>query len=216
MAEILAQILSRGGELPPASRRVLEAMARVPRHEFVPPDKRLQAYDVRTPLSIAENQTISSPECVAIMTAALRLEGGEKVLEIGTGSGYQAAILGELAAQVYSIEIRPGLAESARKRLQELKAAGAIDHRKLEVVVGNGYQGYEAAAPFDAIIVTAAPREVPVELLNQLAPGGRMVIPVGDFYQRLQVIERRADGSLTHSVNETVRFVPMVGEDEVR
>ena len=195
--------------------RVLDAMRRVPRHEFVSPALRSRSY-VNTPLSIPENQTISQPEIVGIMTEALALQGDEKVLEIGTGSGYQAAVLGELAREVYSVEIRPALAESARKTLAALRERGVLRAGKIEVITGDGFQGYAAAAPYDCIIVTAAPRQVPTELINQLKPGGRMVIPVGDFHQELQLIKKALDG--THFTQNIlpVRFVPMVRPEEAR
>lgn len=194
--------------------RVLEAMSRVPRHEFVDERYQARAYDPHSPLPIDENQTISAPDVVAIMTASLRLKGDEKVLEIGTGSGYQAAVLGELVKEVYSLEIRPSLAQTARRRLEDLRARGLLSYEKIEVIAGNGYQGYPEAAPFDAVIVTAAPKELPVELLNQLRRGGRMVIPVGDFYQELQVITKNEDGQLSQEKVLPVRFVPMVHEAE--
>ncbi len=192
--------------------KVLEAVARVPRHLFVHERYRSRAYVVDTPLRIDEDQTISAPDVVAIMTQALALTGDEKVLEIGTGSGYQAAVLGELAREVYSIEIRPALAESARARLRELKARGVLNERKIEIIVGDGYKGYAAAKEYDAIIVTAAPKQVPTELLNQLKIGGRMVIPVGDFYQELQVITKIDEGQFNSRKITNVRFVPMVRE----
>jgi len=178
-------------------RRVLDAMRRVPRHDFIPPSHRSRSYVSNTPLPIGEDQTISAPDIVAIMTEALALEGNERVLEIGTGSRYQAAVLGALAAEVYSVEVRPALAESARKRLKNLRERGILSYRKLEVIVGDGFMGYRDAAPYDRIIVTAAPRQVPTELINQLKPGGRMVIPVGDFYQELQLITKNEDGPRT-------------------
>jgi protein-L-isoaspartate(D-aspartate) O-methyltransferase len=195
--------------------RVLEAMSRVPRHEFVPPRLRSRAY-APTPLPILEDQTISQPEIVAVMTHALALKGDERVLEIGTGSGYQAAVLGELAPEVYTVEIRPALAASARKTLESLRQKGVLHFQTLEVVEGDGFQGYAKAAPFDAIIVTAAPRQVPTELINQLKPGGRMVIPVGDFHQELQLITKGPDGTHFTQNMLPVRFVPMVGPSEAR
>lgn len=195
-------------------RPILEVMGQVPRHEFIPPPLRARSY-VNTAVPIQESQTISAPDIVALMTKALSLKGTEKVLEIGTGSGYQAAVLGELVPEVYSVEIRPGLAAQARKTLEDLHRRGILRYRKIEVIVGDGYQGYPAAAPYDAIIVTAAPRQVPVELINQLKPGGRMVIPVGDFYQELQLIEKSADGKSFSTKNIlAVRFVPMVPGQE--
>ena len=140
--------------------RVLEAMTRVPRHLFVDPVYRARAYDAHTPLPIGENQTISAPDIVAIMTQALELSSGDKVLEIGTGSGYQAAVLGELVDEVYTVEIRPSLAATARTRLEDLRKNGYLGFKKIEVVVGDGYEGHPAEAPYDAIIVTAAPKSV--------------------------------------------------------
>jgi protein-L-isoaspartate(D-aspartate) O-methyltransferase len=184
--------------------RVLSVMREVPRHLFVPPDQAAQAYDDH-PLPIGSGQTISQPYIVAFMTEQLRLTGRERILEIGTGSGYQTAVLARLAARVYSIEIRPELAEQARRRLEE---SGATN---VEVRAGDGWFGWREEAPFDGILVTAAPEKVPEPLLTQLAPGGRMVIPVGGFYQELKVIERTPDGFRERSVLP-VRFVPFVGE----
>ena len=186
--------------------RVLAVMREVPRHLFVPADQAEQAYDDH-PLPIGSGQTISQPYIVAFMTEQLRLTGRERVLEIGTGSGYQTAVLAKLAARVYSIEIRPELAEQARRRLE---ASGASN---VEVRAGDGWFGWTEEAPFDAILVTAAPEKVPEPLLAQLAPGGRMVIPVGGFYQELKVIERTPEGLRERSVLG-VRFVPFVGEAE--
>lgn len=204
----------REGEI--HDERVLEAMARVPRHEFVDPVYHDRAYRVHTPLPIDENQTISAPDVVAIMTQALRLKPGDRVLEIGTGSGYQAAILGELVAEVVSVEIRPTLAAQARRRLEKLREEGRLGFRKIEVIVGDGYQGHREGAPYDAIIVTAAPRKIPVELQNQLRVGGRMIIPVGEFYQELQLLEKQDAGDgrvrFTEKIIHTVRFVPMIQE----
>jgi protein-L-isoaspartate(D-aspartate) O-methyltransferase len=161
-------------------------------------------------LPLSEGQTISQPFVVALMTELLELKGGEKVLEVGTGSGYQAAILGELAAEVYSIEIRPALKQSAEKRLKELRERGVLRYRKLVVLEGDGSRGYEPAQPYDAIIVTAAPSSVPVELLNQLKKGGRMVIPVGTTVQELQLITKSDDGKTYKSeTKDFVRFVPL-------
>ncbi len=196
-------------------KRVLDAMRRVPRHEFVPPAQRSRSY-VNIPLPINENQTISQPEIVGIMTEALALKGTERVLEIGTGSGYQAAVLGELVPEVYSVEIRRKLAEDARKTLESLRDKGVLRYRKIEVIAGDGYDGYAPAAPYDCIMVTAAPRQVPTELINQLKPGGRMVIPVGDFQQELQLITKAADGTRITQAMLPVRFVPMVRSEEAR
>ncbi len=186
--------------------RVLAAMRKVPRHLFVPAAEAAAAYDDR-PLPIGSGQTISQPYVVAFMTEQLRLTGTERVLEIGTGSGYQTAILAELAAKVYSIEIRPELAASAAERLQQLGI------RNVEVRAADGYRGWPAEAPFDGILVTAAPERIPPPLLEQLSATGRMVIPVGAFYQELKVIERQGGGYTEKSVLP-VRFVPFVGEAE--
>ncbi len=186
--------------------RVLAAMRKVPRDLFVPPAEAASAYDDR-PLPIGSGQTISQPYVVAFMTEQLRLTGAEKVLEIGTGSGYQTAILAELAAKVYSIEIRPELAASAAERLKRL------GFHNVEVRAADGYRGWPEEAPFDGILVTAAPERIPPPLLEQLSATGRMVIPVGAFYQELKVIERQGGGYTEKSVLP-VRFVPFVGEAE--
>jgi protein-L-isoaspartate(D-aspartate) O-methyltransferase len=185
---------------------VLEAMRQIPRHLFVPPEQVSEAYEDH-PLPIGSGQTISQPYVVAFMTEQLRLTGKERVLEIGTGSGYQTAVLSRLAAKVYSIEIRPELAAEAKTRLE---AFGATN---VEVRAADGFYGWPEEAPFDGILVTAAPETVPEPLLAQLAPGGRMVIPVGGFYQELKVIERTPEGLRERSVLP-VRFVPFVGEAE--
>ncbi len=186
--------------------RVLAAMRKIPRHVFVPEGQAVSAYEDR-PLPIGSEQTISQPYVVAFMTEQLRLTGKEKVLEIGTGSGYQTAILAELAAKVYSIEIRPELAKAAAERLEKLGI------RNVEVRASDGYRGWPEEAPFDGILVTAAPEHVPPPLLEQLSATGRMVIPVGAFYQELKVIERQGGGYTEKSVLP-VRFVPFVGEAE--
>lgn len=196
------QIVARGVKDP----RVLEVMRQVPRHLFVPPDQVALAYDDH-PLPIGSGQTISQPYVVAFMTEQLRLNGTERVLEIGTGSGYQAAVLSRLAGRVFTIEIRPELAAEATERL---KAFGA---RNVEVRTADGFYGWPEEAPFDGILVTAAPERIPEPLLAQLAPGGRLVIPVGGFYQELKVIERTPEGLVERSVLP-VRFVPFVGEAE--
>jgi protein-L-isoaspartate(D-aspartate) O-methyltransferase len=181
---------------------VLQAMRRVPRHVFVPDDVRPFAYDDR-PLPIGRGQTISQPYIVAYMTQALQLAPAHKVLEIGTGSGYQAAVLAEIVSDVYSIEIVPELAETARRTLAE---AG---YRNVLVRTGNGYQGWPERAPFDRIIVTAAPPEIPQALVDQLAVGGVMVVPVGTEYQEMVVISKTPSG-VTQQRTIEVRFVPMV------
>ena len=194
------QIRSRGVQ----DARVLEAMRSVARHDFVPADVRDHAYEDR-PLPIGHGQTISQPYIVAVMTELLRPQPGHTVLEVGTGSGYQAAVLSGLVARVFTIEIVPELAERARQAL----ATGGYDN--VSVTTGNGFQGLPEAAPFDGILVTAAPHEVPAPLLEQLALGGRLVLPVGRDRQRLRVIERTEEGIRSETLFE-VRFVPMTGE----
>jgi protein-L-isoaspartate(D-aspartate) O-methyltransferase len=187
--------------------RVLAAMREVPRHLFVDAGERPRAYD-DTPLPIAGNQTISQPYIVALMTELLDLRPEETVLEIGTGSGYQSAVLSRLGRHVYSIEIVPELARAASTRLAEL------GYRNVTVREGDGYRGWPEHAPFDGIIVTAAPERIPQPLLEQLAPGGRMVIPVGGFLQELKVFRKDATGRITEEAILPVRFVPMTGEVE--
>ncbi|GAB4334766.1 MAG: protein-L-isoaspartate(D-aspartate) O-methyltransferase [Candidatus Abyssubacteria bacterium] len=185
--------------------KVLEAMRKVPRHEFVPEKFRDDAYDDR-PLPIGMDQTISQPYIVAYMTQMLELDGGEKVLEIGTGSGYQAAVLAEIAGEVYTIEILGPLARNAEKTLARL------GYKNIHVRVGDGYKGWPEHAPFDAIIVTAAPGHIPQPLVEQLKPGGRMVIPVGEWYQELKLITKDEDGNVKVHKDLPVMFVPMTGE----
>jgi protein-L-isoaspartate(D-aspartate) O-methyltransferase len=185
---------------------VLAAMGRVPRHLFVPPELRAQAYE-DYPLPIGDEQTISQPYIVALMTSLLGLRGGERVLEIGTGSGYQAAVLAEIAGEVYSIEILESLAERSAATLAEL------GYRNVEVRHGDGWAGWPERAPFDGIVVTAASPRVPQPLLEQLRPGGKLVVPVGRFFQDLLVYTRTADGYEKRNVIP-VRFVPMTGEVE--
>ena len=185
-------------------RRVLEVMRKVPRHRFVPETLRNQAYDDR-PLPIGNGQTISQPYIVGTMTELLDPAIGDTVLEIGTGSGYQAAVLSELVHRVYSIEIIDELANSARKKLTELGYSNVV------VISGDGYRGLPEKAPFDGIIVTAAPEEIPQPLIDQLAVGGRLVIPVGGMAQELVVLERTSEGIQSRRVLP-VRFVPMTGE----
>ncbi len=192
--------------------RVLDAMRKVPRHLFVPAEVRDRSY-LDVPLPIGEGQTISQPTIVAIMTALLNLDGTERVLEVGTGSGYQAAVLAELAREVYTVEILPGLSQSARETIEELRRIGAIS-TKPTFVVGDGNKGYEPSAPYDAIIVTAAPTEVPGPLLEQLKAGGRLVIPVGDYYQELKLITKDETGKVTEESMKLVRFVRLVPGDE--
>ena len=186
-------------------RRVLEAMKKVPRHEFVPAGMRRRAYD-DSPLPIGHGQTISQPYIVALMTQLVQTRPDHKALDIGTGSGYQAAVLAELVKHVYSIEIVEPLATEARERLKRL------GYQNITVRHGDGYRGWESEAPFNVIIVAAAPDHVPKPLVDQLAPGGKMVIPVGDRYQKLIVIERSEDGTLTQNEVAPVAFVPMTGE----
>jgi protein-L-isoaspartate(D-aspartate) O-methyltransferase len=185
---------------------VMAAMARVPRHEFVPPDLRHRAYDNR-PLPIGLGQTISQPYIVALMTDLLGCGPDARVLEVGTGSGYQAAVLAELVGHVYTIEIVPELGENARRTLERL------GYRNVTVRVGDGYLGWPEQAPFDGIIVTAAPEAVPPPLIEQLKPGGRLVIPVGEPWtgQSLMVIEKHPDGTLGRKHVLPVAFVPLTG-----
>ncbi len=185
--------------------RVLAAMTDVPRHLFVPEDERDQAYEDR-PLPIGSSQTISQPYIVALMSSLLELTPGARVLEIGTGSGYQAAVLSHLAGQVYSMEILPELGARAQAVLDRLGV------RNVHVRVGDGYRGWPAAAPFDAIILTAAPPAVPRPLLAQLKRGGRMVLPVGSGKQTLTVLTKGRDGAIDRHEVLPVLFVPMTGE----
>ncbi len=184
--------------------RVLEAMRSVPRHRFVLPADAGVAYQDH-PIPIGHGQTISQPYIVASMSELAQIEPGDRVLEIGTGSGYQAAVLAALGATVYSLEVVVPLAERARAILQEL---GSDVHLR----VGDGYEGWPEEAPFDAVLLTAAPPEIPPPLLEQLAPGGRLVAPVGDtVQQRLMVVDRDDDGDLHERIVYGVRFVPMTG-----
>jgi protein-L-isoaspartate(D-aspartate) O-methyltransferase len=185
---------------------VLESMRAVPRHLFVPDDYREAAYH-DSPLPIGESQTISQPYIVALMTELLEVGTGSRVLEIGTGSGYQAAVLAEMGVEVYSIEIRQGLCEQARETLS------GLGYSSVHLRCGDGYSGWPDDAPFEGIIVTAAPARIPDPLLDQLVDGAKMVIPVGEFYQELKVITRVGDDFEERSVIP-VRFVPMTGEIE--
>ena len=185
---------------------VIDAMDRTPRHEFVPEDLRRLAYANR-PLPIGYGQTISQPYVVAWMTDALRLEPGDRVLEVGTGSGYQAAVLAPLVEAVYTIEIIEALGETATARLARL------GYDSVQVRVGDGYYGWPERAPFDAIIVTAAASHVPPPLVQQLKPGGRMVIPVGRQFdvQYLTLVDKDAEGQVTLRQTLPVAFVPLTG-----
>ena len=195
------QLIARGVN----NERVLAAMAKVPREEFIPADSHAVSYE-DGPLPIGYGQTISQPYIVAFMTEKLRLKPSDRVLEIGTGSGYQAAILAELVAEVYTIEIVEPLGKNAEATLQRL------NYKNVHVRVGDGYSGWPEHAPFDAIIVTCAPDHVPQQLTEQLKDGGRMVIPVGErFAQQLYLLEKR-NGQLKESATLPVRFVPMARE----
>jgi protein-L-isoaspartate(D-aspartate) O-methyltransferase len=187
---------------------VLAAMRHVPRHRFVPREYAAFAY-LDGPLPIGHGQSISQPSLVAKMTEALSLKKTDKVLEVGTGSGYQAAILAELVDQGLTVEILEPLARQAERTLTEL------GYRNVKVRVGDGYQGWPEEAPFDAIIVTAAPDHVPQPLLDQLAVGGRLIIPVGQFFQTLELYRRTVEGYERKTVS-FVRFVPLIrpGEKE--
>jgi len=201
---VTTQIAARGVRDP----AVLQAMRTVPRHEFVPESVRRGAY-ADNPLPIGDGQTISQPYIVALMTELLEVEKGDRVLEIGTGSGYQAAVLAAMGIEVYTIEIRPTLCRHAGETLARL------GYKNVYVRCGDGYGGWPDKAPFDGIVVTAAPERIPDPLLDQLKQGGHMVIPVGAFYQELKVITRTADGFSERSA-VPVRFVPMTGEVERR
>ena len=183
--------------------RVLAVMAEVPRHEFVPADQVVHAYKDR-PLPIGHGQTISAPFIVAVMTDLLRVTDTDTVLEVGTGSGYQSAVLSRLAKKVYTIEILPELGLAARSVLERL------GYDNVETKIGDGYQGWPEHAPFDAIIVTAAPDHIPPALIEQLKPNGRLVIPVGDLVQDLLVVTKNADGTTTEDRIVPVRFVPFL------
>lgn len=189
------------------SARVLDAMAAVPRHEFVSANLQYSAYD-NSPLPIGYGQTISQPYIVALMTDLLNLGENDKVLEVGTGSGYQAAVLARMVRQVYSMEIISALAMSARRRVRDL------GYSNLEVVWGNGFHGLPQYAPFDAILVAAAPTQVPDALLEQLKPGGRLVIPVGNrgFGQDLKLLQKDGRGAISEKTVLPVSFVPLLDQ----
>ncbi len=193
------QIRARGIE----DARVLEAMRKVPRHRFVPAESRDQAYGDH-PIPIGLEQTISQPYIVAFMTEHLGLKGGGRVLEIGTGSGYQTAILAEIAREVFTVEILEPLGQEARRRLSELGYAN------IRFLVGDGREGWPEEAPFDGILVAASAEEIPPRLLEQLAPGARLVLPVGVDQQDLWMITRTGEGHVSRSLLP-VRFVPLVG-----
>jgi protein-L-isoaspartate(D-aspartate) O-methyltransferase len=203
-AMVVTQIQSRGVK----DTLVLKAMRKVPRHRFVLESLLDVAY-TDGPLPIGEGQTISQPYIVALMTELLDLKGGEKVLEIGTGSGYQAAILAEIASEVYTIEIIKTLADRAESTLK------SMSYENITVRCGDGYQGWEEHAPFDGIIVTAAPDHIPQPLVDQLKVDARLVIPVGDLFQELIVVTKTEKGVEKRGVIP-VRFVPMTGEAEKR
>jgi protein-L-isoaspartate(D-aspartate) O-methyltransferase len=195
------QLVTRGIK----DARVLAAMAKVPREEFVPPESRAASYE-DGPLPLGYAQTISQPYIVAFMTEQLRPKPSDRVLEVGTGSGYQAAILADLVSEVYSIEIVERLAKDAEATLQRL------GYKNVHLKIGDGYQGWPEVGPFDAIIVTCAPDKVPQALVDQLKDGGRMVIPVGErFAQQLYLLEKK-NGQLKQSATLPVRFVPMTSE----
>lgn len=198
---VKAQIMARGI----SDKKVLKAMLRVPRHLFVPPNLRKLAYDDR-PLPIGEDQTISQPYMVALMTQCLDLKGGDKVLEIGTGSGYQTAILAEIAKEVYTVERFPSLLEGARQVLDEL------GYKNIRFKVGDGTMGWQEYAPYDKIIVTAAAPSVPGPLFSQLREGGRLVIPIGSRYSQDLKIVRKEEGQMQIEDVCGCVFVPLVGK----
>ena len=193
------QIRKRGVK----DKRVLEVMRKVPRHLFVDPDSMNAAYEDNA-MPIQCDQTISQPYIVALMTELLELNTASKVLEIGTGCGYQTAVLAEMVAEVYTVEILPDLAESASKRFKE------FGYRNIHQRYGNGYYGWEKYAPYDRIIVTAAPKKLPNRLIKQLAEDGLMILPIGDYHQDLVRIHRTEHGIECKNVSG-VRFVPMTG-----
>jgi len=197
---VIRQIADRGVR----DERVLDAMRRVPRHEFVPDNEKRYAYR-DTPLPIGEGQTISQPYIVALMTELAQPDKSHRVLEIGTGSGYQAAILAEIVQHVYTIEIEADLAQRATEVLRKL------GYENVTVRTGDGYAGWAEHAPFDIIIVTAAPDHIPQPLIDQLKPGGRMVAPVGPTFatQELRVLEKDATGKVSSKGVAPVRFVPL-------
>lgn len=197
-----SQIIARGIR----NTAVIQAMLNVPRHAFVPEELRDEAYN-DNPIPVGLGQTISQPYIVALMTELLNPARGRKILEVGTGSGYQSAVLAETGCDLYTIEIVENLAERARLILENL------GYSNITYKIGDGYQGWEEHAPFDGIIVTAAPGHVPARLLEQLGINGKMVIPVGDESQELQLVEK-TDTGITKKRITAVRFVPMTGESE--
>ena len=201
LAMVSQQIEARGVKDP----HVLEAMRRVPRHQFVPPDMVSKAY-ADHPLPIGYGQTISQPYIVALMTEALKVQPGDKVLEIGTGSGYQAAVMAELGAEVYSVEILPELAQQAADRLR------GLGYEKVQVLNADGYFGWQQHASYDAIIVTAAPDHLPQPLISQLRDGGRLIVPIGPqgAIQTLWLFVRNGDDVQASNLGEVV-FVPLTG-----
>ncbi|MEQ9617603.1 MAG: protein-L-isoaspartate(D-aspartate) O-methyltransferase [Deltaproteobacteria bacterium] len=196
------QIISRGIR----DSSVIQAMLKVPRQEFVPREHRQAAYN-DNPVPIGRGVTVSQPYIVALMTELLRPVPGMKVLEVGTGSGYQSAVLVETGCELYTIEILEDIAERARKILDDLGYSG------IRYKIGDGYEGWEEHAPFDGIIVTAAPGHIPRKLVEQLKPYGRIIIPVGEENQELLLIEKTEEGIVTKRIT-SVRFVPMTGEPE--
>jgi protein-L-isoaspartate(D-aspartate) O-methyltransferase len=203
----LSRLVAGDGGAADIGARVLTAMGKVPRHEFVPVLQRRAAYRNR-PLSIGSGQTISQPYIVALMTDLLDLQPGDKVLEIGTGCGYQAAVLAELAKDIFTIEIVEALGRTAAATLARLGYVNV--HPK----IGDGYKGWPEHAPFDAIIVTAAPEHVPPALVEQLKPGGHLVIPVGKLAQQLLVVTKNAGGRTSQREITPVQFVPLTRERE--
>lgn len=195
------QIKARGIK----DQQVLEAIKSVERHEFVPEDQRQSAY-ADSPLPIGHGQTISQPYIVAYMTEQLNLQADEKVLEIGTGSGYQAAVLAHIVSAVYTIEIVKPLCEDAKKRLKRLK------YENIHVMCGDGYKGWPKHAPFDAVILTAAAKTIPQPLIDQLAVGGRLIAPVGELWQELILLKRLSSDKVEKQKLIPVRFVPLTGD----
>ena len=209
MEEITALVRETRTETgkPALDERVMAVMRKVPRHEFVPADQLPRAYQNR-PLPIGHGQTISQPYIVALMTDLARVEPGHTVLEVGTGSGYQAAVMAHLARAVYTIEIVEPLGLQARQRLQKL------GYDNVQVRLGDGYHGWEEHAPYDAILVTASASHIPPPLIRQLKAGGRMVIPVGAAFmvQQLMLVEKNRDGTVSTRQILPVAFVPLTGQ----